>query len=99
MIVTACPLCNMNLDMREEEINKKFGRDYNIPVLQFTELIAIAMGASAQECGIHQHFFPAFDVINEVVKTGAKKAAAEAKAAAKKDPLKDGPIVVGKAGR
>ncbi len=99
VIVTACPLCNMNLDMREAEINKNFGRKYNIPVFQFTELIAIAMGASAADCGIHQHFFPAFDVINEVVKTGAKKAAAEAKAEVKKDPLKDGPIVVGKAGR
>ena len=89
----------MNLDMREEEINEKFGRDYNIPVFQFTELIAIAMGAGADECGIHQHFFPAFDVINEVIKAGARKAAEEKKAAAKKDPLKDGPIVVGKAGR
>ena len=99
VIVTACPLCNMNLDMRESEINQQFGRNYNIPVFQFTELIAIAMGASAEASGIHQHFFPAFDVINEVVRTGAKKAADEAKAAAKKDPLKDGPIVVGKAGR
>lgn len=99
VIVTACPLCNMNLDMREAEINKKYGREYNIPVLQFTELIAIAMGASAAECGIHQHFFPAFETVNNVIRTGAKKAAAAAKAEAKKNPLADGPIVVGKAGR
>lgn len=105
IIVTACPLCNMNLDMREKEINEKYARDYNIPVFQFTELIAIAMGASAAESGIHQHFFPAFDVINGVVKgqkqspdTGAAKAAPLQKPVIS-DPLKSGPVIIGKAGR
>ena len=69
-IVTACPLCNMNLDMREKEINKNSWCDYDIPVFQFTELIAIAMGAGANEVGIHQHFYPAFDLINDLIMKG-----------------------------
>lgn len=98
-IVTACPLCHMNLDMREAEINEKYGRKYNMPVFQFTELLAIALGASAKECGIYQHFFPAFDLINDVIKAQVEKAKAEKRAEEKKDPLKSGPITVGKAGR
>jgi len=66
-IVTACPLCNMNLDMRENEINKTMGKDYDIAVFQFTELIALAMGAGANDVGIHQHFYPAFDLINDLI--------------------------------
>ena len=99
IIVTACPLCNMNLDMREEEINRKFQRSYQIPVFQFTELIAIALGASASECGIHHHFFPAFDVINDQIRSGNISEKREQVQKVQEDPLKSGPIIVGKAGK
>lgn len=71
-IVTACPLCNLNLDMREEEINRTMGRDYNIPVFQFTELLAVALGAKAADTGVHQHMYPAFDLINRTVTANAR---------------------------
>lgn len=67
-IITACPLCNLNLDMREvdrEILNKK---KWNLPVYQFTELLALCMGAGAKEVGIHKHFYPAFDLMNEYLK-------------------------------
>ncbi|NTW04915.1 MAG: heterodisulfide reductase subunit B [Peptococcaceae bacterium] len=37
-IVTACPLCQMNLEVRRNESNS------NMPVFYFTELIALALG-------------------------------------------------------
>lgn len=67
-IITACPLCNLNLDMRENEVNKKMGKHYDLPIYQFTELLAVCMGASAKEIGLHKHFFPAFDLIKENMK-------------------------------
>ena len=71
-IVTACPLCNLNLDMREEEINKKSGTAFDIPVYQFTQLLAVCMGATANEAGLHKHFYPAYDRINDTLrKAGA----------------------------
>lgn len=57
-IVTACPLCWMNLDLREKQINKKFGTDYHIPVYYFTELLALALGASPEEAGLQHHAEP-----------------------------------------
>lgn len=63
-VVTACPLCNLNLDMRQEEINKAKNTAFDLPIYQFTELLAVCMGASAKEIGIHKHFYPAFDRIN-----------------------------------
>lgn len=63
-IITACPLCNLNLDMREGELNKANGTSYNIPIYQFTELLAVCMGAGAKDIGIHKHFFPAFELLN-----------------------------------
>lgn len=98
-IVTACPLCNMNLDMREAEINRNFGKQYNIPVFQFTELIACAMGAGAAECGIHQHFFPAFNVINDVMRQNSEDALKARLSVYAEDPLESGPVIIGKAGK
>ena len=70
-IITACPMCNLNLDMREEEINHKMGTAYDIPVYQFTELLAMAMGASAKEVGLQKHFYPAFKRIDQILRKAA----------------------------
>lgn len=67
-IITACPLCNLNLDMREEEINKSKGTSFDLPIYQFTELLAVCMGASAKDIGLHKHFYPAFQLIKDNLK-------------------------------
>ena len=61
-IVTACPLCWMNLDMREEKINSEHKTNYHMPIYFFTELIALALGASPEQAGITRHFVPAEDL-------------------------------------
>jgi heterodisulfide reductase subunit B len=43
-LVTACTICQANLDTRQEEINKEFGRKYDLPIFYFTELMGLAMG-------------------------------------------------------
>ena len=43
-IVTGCPMCQANLDTRQEEIKKEGGGKYHLPVLYFTELMGLALG-------------------------------------------------------
>ena len=43
-IVTGCPLCQPNLDTRQEEIQKETGETYDLPVFYFTELMGLALG-------------------------------------------------------
>jgi heterodisulfide reductase subunit B len=71
-IVTACPLCNLNLDMREGELNKANGTKYNLPIYQFTELLAVCMGAGVKDLGLNKHFFPAFDLLNDYLRKGVE---------------------------
>jgi heterodisulfide reductase subunit B len=66
-IVAACPLCMMNLDMRQHDINMVFGEDFNLPVYFFTELLAIAMGASYRKSGVTTHFHPAKKLLKKVL--------------------------------
>jgi heterodisulfide reductase subunit B len=69
-IATACPLCMLNLDMREKEINA--GREaagvapFSIPVYYFTELLGLGMGGTAKQLGIDRHFWPATEVAETV---------------------------------
>lgn len=58
-IVTACPLCMMNLDMRQAATEKKFNAKFNLPVYYVTELLAIACGDSPQTVGTNRHFVEA----------------------------------------
>jgi heterodisulfide reductase subunit B len=51
-IVTACPLCQLNLDLRQKDIEKESGQAFNLPVLYFTQLLGLAFGLSAKELGL-----------------------------------------------
>ena len=42
-VVVACPLCQANLDTRQEEISRESGQEYALPILYFTELIGLAL--------------------------------------------------------
>ena len=43
-VVTGCPMCQANLDTRQEEIEKESGEKYDVPILYFTELMGLALG-------------------------------------------------------
>jgi len=43
LVATACPLCQANLDMRQAGAEAEFGRKLGLPIVYFTELMAVAM--------------------------------------------------------
>lgn len=42
MMATPCPMCQMNLDVYQSMVNKVHNANYNMPILFFTQLMAIA---------------------------------------------------------
>lgn len=72
-IVTACPLCMMNLDMRQKEINKAYHTDFHMPVYFFTQLMGVALGATPEEMAMDKHFFPALEPIKAVLAQPAQE--------------------------
>jgi len=44
MLVTACPLCEYNLGSRQSEVEKRYPVFKSIPVVYFTQLMALAFG-------------------------------------------------------
>ncbi|MHB8172194.1 MAG: CoB--CoM heterodisulfide reductase iron-sulfur subunit B family protein [Thermincolia bacterium] len=55
VVAVACPLCQSNLDLRQEAIEKDLSRKLNLPILYFTELMGIALGVSPGKLGLGKH--------------------------------------------
>jgi heterodisulfide reductase subunit B len=54
-VISACPLCQGNLDQRQEEISKEFKKDYYLPIFYFTELMGLAMGSEDVDKWMKRH--------------------------------------------
>lgn len=52
LMATVCPMCQMNIDAYQNEMNHYFGTDYHMPVLFFTQLMGLAFGRKPEELGI-----------------------------------------------
>lgn len=55
-LVVACPLCHTMLDAQQARIEAMYKTPIGMPVLYFTQLIAIALGIDMREAGIDRHF-------------------------------------------
>jgi heterodisulfide reductase subunit B len=55
-LVVACPLCQSNLDSRQEEISRRSGNRFELPIFYFTELIGLAMGHADADKWFKRHF-------------------------------------------
>jgi heterodisulfide reductase subunit B len=55
-IAVACPMCHSNLDSHQTEISAQAGKDYNVPIIYFTELMGLAFDAPEIDKWFARHF-------------------------------------------
>lgn len=55
VIAVACPLCQANLDMRQEMAAKRYRTTYDIPIIYISQLIGLAQGKKARALGLDKH--------------------------------------------
>jgi heterodisulfide reductase subunit B2 len=65
-IAVACPLCHVNLDTRQAEVEQQYGTRYNLPIFYFTQLMGLAFGIDADKLGLQKHFVSAEALLSEV---------------------------------
>jgi succinate dehydrogenase / fumarate reductase cytochrome b subunit len=65
-MVTPCPLCHLNLDSRQPEVEKVIGQKLGLPVLHLPQLIALALGISPQELGLERHIVSTKPVLEKL---------------------------------
>ena len=50
-----CPTCFNSFDMGQILIARKMGREFNLPVIYFCQLLGLAQGMSPEDVGLHMH--------------------------------------------
>ncbi|GFK96027.1 8-methylmenaquinol:fumarate reductase membrane anchor subunit [Fundidesulfovibrio magnetotacticus] len=64
--VTACPLCQMNLDLRQDQINAANKTGHRIPVFYYTQLLGLALGLDPKALGLDKLAVSPRDVLAAV---------------------------------
>lgn len=52
LMATVCPMCQLNIDAYQGEMNQHFGTHYHMPILFFTQLMGLAFGRKPGDLGI-----------------------------------------------
>lgn len=56
LLVALCPMCQLNVDAYQNETNRFFNTNYEVPILYFTQLIGLAFGIDPKRLGIGREF-------------------------------------------
>jgi len=63
LMVTPCPLCQLNMDLKQDSASKQLGRDIELPVLHMPQMVALALGCTAEEIGLKYNVTKATDLM------------------------------------
>ena len=74
LILCMCPMCQLNLDAYQGRVANHFNRDFQLPIIFFTQLLGVALGIDFEELGIGKEIVAAGPVIR--TKLAAHAAAA-----------------------
>jgi heterodisulfide reductase subunit B2 len=65
-IAVACPMCQTSLDLRQKDIEKATGKNYNMPIVYVTQLLGLCLGIAPKELGFDRLMVPPAAVIKAV---------------------------------
>ena len=59
MIVTPCPVCQMNVEVYQDQINETYGTKFKMPVVYYSTLMSVAFGRSGKDSALDGQVIPA----------------------------------------
>ncbi|MFB0566722.1 MAG: CoB--CoM heterodisulfide reductase iron-sulfur subunit B family protein [Candidatus Aminicenantaceae bacterium] len=65
VVIVSCPLCAFNLDQRQKETVQKYPDFKNIPILYFTQVMAIALDCSEKNLRFDLHYVDPRPILKE----------------------------------
>ncbi|MBC8357792.1 MAG: CoB--CoM heterodisulfide reductase iron-sulfur subunit B family protein [Candidatus Aminicenantes bacterium] len=65
VVAVSCPLCAFNLDHRQKETVKKYPEFKNIPILYFSQILAIALSCPEESLRFDLHFVDPKPILKE----------------------------------
>ena len=65
-IVVACPMCQINLDLRQLDIKQQLGKSYDMPIIYITQLIGLCLGIEPDKLGLNKLMISPSKVIEAI---------------------------------
>jgi len=62
-ISTCCPLCHLNVEAYQGQVNARFGTHFSLPVLFFTQLLGLSLGLEGKALGLGRELVSAADIL------------------------------------
>ena len=66
LMTTVCPGCNVALDREQPNLNRRYGEDFRIAVIDLAQLIALAIGVLVQKLGFEANTMPLDDILKKI---------------------------------
>ncbi|MFN8222064.1 MAG: CoB--CoM heterodisulfide reductase iron-sulfur subunit B family protein [Gaiellales bacterium] len=65
-IVTPCPLCHLSLDAWQSKLRKRYGKDFQMPILHLSQLVGVAAGLTDAELKFRRHVVSVQPVVDKL---------------------------------
>jgi heterodisulfide reductase subunit B len=80
MMVTVCPMCQINIDAYQGEMNAMFHTRHKMPIVFFTQLMGVAFGLEPKKVGVGREYTNASKTLAKALKAAPELALAAASA-------------------
>jgi len=78
MMVTVCPMCQINIDAYQGEMNAMFHTKHKMPIVFFTQLMGVAFGLEPKKMGVGREYTNASKTLAKALKAAPELALAAA---------------------
>jgi heterodisulfide reductase subunit B len=65
-ITVVCPACGNQLDLQQLDLKDSYGEVYDLPVLLYPQILALAMGMDEEEIGLSMNRVPADPILDHL---------------------------------
>jgi heterodisulfide reductase subunit B len=65
-IAVSCPMCQINLDLRQLDVAKRKGTRYDMPILYITQLLGLCLGIAPERLGLNKLMISPANVVQAV---------------------------------
>jgi heterodisulfide reductase subunit B len=66
VMATLCPMCQMNVDAYQGEMNRYYHSDVEMPIIFFTQLVGLALGLEPGQLGFGREFVSTKPVLSKL---------------------------------
>ncbi len=83
-VVVCCPLCHVNLDLKQAQINSYLKTEYEVPILYLPQVLGLAFGLSADDVMLNKNVVDPEPLVKRAIAEAVALREKEAREAAEK---------------